>query len=192
MTPPATRRALGDLHGRQLECTVSGRYRLPQHPPVGGQLGYRRGGLQRRCPGGNLARRVQSATCIPYIRVRLCLVHKKHTHTQITGHGSDMRLPFRFVKLWAIPSEETLDPLLSCHCKPCTICGSTYKQELGASRNIGHSNQVALSAPKDDGSSFTFDREWLAVRNAAAAAEGRPFIIEEFGAIHISRTDIKF
>ena len=42
--------------------------------------------------------------------------------------------------------------------------------------------QVAMSAPKADGSSFTFDRNWLAVRKAVAAADGRPFVIEEFGA----------
>ena len=41
---------------------------------------------------------------------------------------------------------------------------------------------VAMSAPKADGSSFAFDREWLRTRKAAAAASGSPFVIEEFGA----------
>ena len=42
---------------------------------------------------------------------------------------------------------------------------------------------VAMSAPKADGSSFAFDRLWLSARKAASAADGRPFVIEEFGAL---------
>jgi len=40
---------------------------------------------------------------------------------------------------------------------------------------------VASSVP-DPATSFAFDRQWLSTRKAIAAADGRPFVIEEFGA----------
>lgn len=53
-----------------------------------------------------------------------------------------------------------------------------------AEQDSGDDSQVAMSAPKADGSSFAFDRKWLAVRKAVAARDGRPFVIEEFGVFH--------
>ena len=51
-----------------------------------------------------------------------------------------------------------------------------------AEQDSGSDSAVAGSAPNPDGSSFAFDRKWLAVRKAVAAADGKPFIMEEFGA----------
>ena len=50
-----------------------------------------------------------------------------------------------------------------------------------AEANSTDDGSVAMSAPAADGSSFKFDRTWISTRNAVAAADGRPFVIEEFG-----------
>ncbi len=47
--------------------------------------------------------------------------------------------------------------------------------------NSSDDNSVASSIP-DPATSFAFDRQWLSTRKAIAAADGRPFVIEEFGA----------
>ena len=53
-----------------------------------------------------------------------------------------------------------------------------------AEANSSDDNSVATSVP-NPATSFTFDRTWLATRKAVAAADGRPFVIEEFGALFI-------
>ncbi len=49
-----------------------------------------------------------------------------------------------------------------------------------AEPNSEDDTSVATSAP-NPATSFAFDRTWLSTREAVAQADGRPFIIEEWG-----------
>ena len=119
------------------------------------------------------------------------------------GSNSRLRLPKDVFKQCLLPGHLTLQP--SCFPEALVLFAGPWAIYTGdsfgnqaqngidyhsthlwvdnwnvAEANSSDDNSVASSIP-DPATSFAFDRQWLSTRKDIAAADGRPFVIEEFG-----------